>query len=149
MEGILGAAAVRGRVGQRADGLEQLDHGAGPAVRHDQRQRVLVLRPDVDEVDVHAVDLGRELRQRIQLRLGPAPVVLRRPVARECLNRRRLHPLGAVADELLAGPPRRFDAAAEIGQIVLRNLDLEGANLDGSLDSASHIYLRFRGSPPG
>ena len=63
MEGILGAAAVRGRVRQRADGVEHLDDGAGPAVGHDQRQRVLVRRPDVDEVDVHAVDLGRELRQ--------------------------------------------------------------------------------------
>ena len=43
MEGILGAAAVRGRVRQRADGVEHLDDGAGPAVGHDQRQRVLVL----------------------------------------------------------------------------------------------------------
>ena len=76
MEGVLGAAAVRGRVGQWADGVEQLDNGAGPAVRHDQRQRVLVLGLDVDEVDLHAVDLGRELRQRVQLRLGLAPVVL-------------------------------------------------------------------------
>ena len=62
MEGVLGAAAVRGRVGQRADRVEQLDHGAGPAVGHDQRQRVRVRRLDVDEVDVHAVDLGHELR---------------------------------------------------------------------------------------
>jgi hypothetical protein len=37
MEGILGAAAVRGRVCQRVDRVDQLDHGAGPAVRHDQR----------------------------------------------------------------------------------------------------------------
>ena len=29
---------------------------------HDQRQRVLVLGLDVDEVDVDAVDLGHELR---------------------------------------------------------------------------------------
>ena len=43
MERILGAAAVRGRVGERADGLEQLDDRARPAVGHDQRQRVLVL----------------------------------------------------------------------------------------------------------
>ena len=71
VEGILGAAAVRGRVGQRADGVDQLDHRAGPAVGHDQRQRVLVRRLDVDEVDVHAVDLGDELRQRVQLRLDP------------------------------------------------------------------------------
>ena len=40
---VLRLPTVRGRVGQRADGLEQLDHRAGPAVRHDQRQRVLVL----------------------------------------------------------------------------------------------------------
>ena len=42
MEGVLGTA-VCGRVRQRADGLEQLDDQARPAVGHDQRQRVLVL----------------------------------------------------------------------------------------------------------
>ena len=42
VERVLRLPTVRGRVGQRADGLEQLDHRAGPAVRHDQRQRVLV-----------------------------------------------------------------------------------------------------------
>ena len=70
VECVLGGAAVRGRVGQRADGLEQLDDRAGPAVRHDQRQRVLMPRPDVDEVDLDPVDLGRELRQRVQPRLA-------------------------------------------------------------------------------
>ena len=73
MEGILGAAAVRGRVRQGADGVDQLHDGAGPAVGHDQRQRVLVRRLHVDEVDVHAVDLGRELRERVQPRLARAP----------------------------------------------------------------------------
>jgi hypothetical protein len=61
VEGVLGTSAVRGRVGERADDLEQFDDRAGPAVRDDQRQRVLVRRLDVDEVDVHPVDLGREL----------------------------------------------------------------------------------------
>ena len=51
----------------------------GPAVRDDQRQRVLVLRPDVDEVDVEPVDLGRELRERVELRLEPAPSRSRSP----------------------------------------------------------------------
>ena len=50
---------------ERADGLEQLDDRAGPAVGHDQRQRVLVSRLDVDEVDLDPVDLGRELRERV------------------------------------------------------------------------------------
>jgi hypothetical protein len=40
VERIPGGAAVRGRIGQRADGLEQLDDRTGPAMRHDQRQRV-------------------------------------------------------------------------------------------------------------
>src|SRR5918995_1506387 len=62
VEGVLGGAAVRGRVGQRADRLEQLDYRAWPAMGHDQWQRILMPRPDVDEVDVDPVDLGRELR---------------------------------------------------------------------------------------
>ena len=37
VEGILVAAAVRGRIGQRADGVDHLHDGAGPAVGHDQR----------------------------------------------------------------------------------------------------------------
>jgi hypothetical protein len=42
LERVGGAAAVGGRVGERLDGLQQLDDRAGPAVGHDQRQRALV-----------------------------------------------------------------------------------------------------------
>jgi hypothetical protein len=45
-------------------------------VSDDQRQRILMLRLDVDEVDVDSVDLGRELRQGVQPCLDLAPVVL-------------------------------------------------------------------------
>ena len=83
MERIAGGATVRGRVGQGTDGLEQLDDRAGPAMRHDQRHRVRVTRLDVDEMDVHAVDLRHELRKGVQLPLGFSPVVVRRPVADE------------------------------------------------------------------
>ena len=106
---------MRGRVGERADSLEQLDHRAGPAVRHDQRQPVVVPRLHVDEVDVHPVDLGLELRQRVELRLCLAPVVLFRPVTRELLQRLQLHALRAVCDELLARPPSRGDAPTHLG----------------------------------
>ena len=147
MEGILGAAAVRGRVGQRADGVEHLDHGAGPAVGHDQRQRVLVRRLDVDEVDVHAVDLGRELRQRVQLRLGLAPVVVGRPVARELLHRRQLHALRPIFDELLAGPARRGDAAAQVGERLIGNVEVERTDVGCGLDSC-HAHLPVVGSTP-
>jgi hypothetical protein len=43
VERVLRLPAMRGRVGQRADRLEQLDDRAGPAVGHEQRQRLLVL----------------------------------------------------------------------------------------------------------
>ena len=114
VEGVLGGAAVSGRVGQRADGLEQLDDRAGPAMRHDQRQRVLMPGPDVDEVDLDPVDLGRELRQRVQSCLARAPVVLGRPVAGELPQRRQLHALRPILDELPGGPARGRDPAAKL-----------------------------------
>ena len=70
-------------------------------------------RADVDEVDVEPVDLGHEVRQGVQLRLAPAPVVLRRPVAREFLDHRQLHALRMVGDEFLVGPAGGRDARAQ------------------------------------
>ena len=58
MERVRGARAVRRGVGERLDDLQLLDDRARPPVRDDQRQRVLMLRADVDEVDVQPVDLG-------------------------------------------------------------------------------------------
>ena len=49
--------------GERVDDLQLLDRRARPPVRDDERQRVLVLGADVDEVDVHPVDLGDEVRE--------------------------------------------------------------------------------------
>jgi hypothetical protein len=83
-------------------------------MRHDQRQRVLVLRAHVDEVDLDPVDLGRELRERVQPRLEPAEVVVGGPVARELLERRQLDALRPVRDQLLAGPARRGEAAVQL-----------------------------------
>ena len=54
----------------------------------DLRQRIRVRRPYVDEVDLHPVDLGRELRQRVEFRLACAPVVIGGPVAGQLLNGR-------------------------------------------------------------
>jgi hypothetical protein len=64
------------RVGERADDVEHLDDRPGPAVRDDQRQRVLVRRLDVDVVGVEAVDLRQELRQGVQPRREPPEVVV-------------------------------------------------------------------------
>jgi hypothetical protein len=86
MEGVRGLAAVRGGVDQWIDDLQLLDDRTRPAVRDDQRQSILVLGTDMDEVDVQPVDLGEELRVGLQLRLGLAPVVLRRSVAGDLLR---------------------------------------------------------------
>ena len=138
MEGILGAAAVRGRVRQRPDGVDHLDHGAGPAVGHDQRQRILVRRLDVDEVDVDAIDLADELRQRVQARLDPPEVVFVQPVTRERLQRPELDTLRSVGDQLLARPTCRADASAQIVELLLGNVDLEGADVGGRLCGGAH-----------
>ena len=142
VERVLGGPSVRGWVRERSDGLEQLDDRAGPTVRHDQRQRVLVPRLHMDEVDVHPVDLGRELRQRVQPRLHAPEVVLVRPIVRERPCRRQLHALRPIGDELLAGPARRRDAPAEVVDLLLWNLDVKGPDLGCGVDGAAHASLR-------
>ena len=71
-----------------------------------------------------------------------AEVVLGRPVAGELLNRRELHALRPVLDELLAGQARRLDAAAQVVDLVLWNLDVEGSDLGCGLYCATHGDLR-------
>jgi hypothetical protein len=65
-------------------------------------------------MDVEAVDLGHELRHGIQPRLDPSEVVVAAPVARELLDRRKLHALGLIRDGLSFGPARRCDTTAQV-----------------------------------
>src|SRR6266581_2986268 len=96
VESVLGPASVRGRVRERPDDLDELEHGARPTVRDDHWKRILVPRADVDEVNVQAIDGRHELRQCIQLRFRLPPVVVRPPVAYERLELRQLRALGAI-----------------------------------------------------
>ncbi len=138
MERLLGAPTVCGRVRQRADRVEQLDHRARPAVGHDQWQRVLVRRRDVDEVDVYAVDLGDELRQLVQPRLDAPEVVLVQPIAGERLRGGELHALRPVVDQLLARPACRGDTPTQIANLLLRKLGPEGPDRRRRLGSGAH-----------
>ena len=63
----------------------------------DEWQRILMSRPNVNEMDVQTIDFGDELREGIQAPLALAPVVFCRPVAREFLHRRELHALRCIA----------------------------------------------------
>ena len=75
VEGVLGPAAVRDRVGQRADHVEEVGERARVGVREQQRRRVLGRRgADVHEVDGLPVDLGQEVRDGVHPGLLGAPV---------------------------------------------------------------------------
>ena len=58
VEGVLGAAAVRDRIDERADHPDGLDERARVAVEDEQGRRTGHGRAHVDEVDGLAVDLA-------------------------------------------------------------------------------------------
>jgi len=64
-------------IGQWIDNLYLLDDRAGPSVVTMSGNAIFMLRTNVNEVNVQPIDLGDELRQRVQSRLHLAPVVFR------------------------------------------------------------------------
>ena len=95
---------------------------------NDERQRIFFHRTNVNEMDVESVYVRDELRQGVQLRLAPAPIVICRPIAREFLHRLKLHALRFIRDSLLVRPPGGKDPAAEVDKVRLRNVDVERAD---------------------
>ena len=93
----------------------------------DERQRLVVRRADVDEVDVDPVDLGDEVREGREPLLEPAPVVLGGPVAGQRLDRGEPHALRGI--RLLVRPLGRVDAAAQVGQLLVGDVDRERTDL--------------------
>ena len=150
MERVRCARAIRSRIGQWPDDLHLLDDRAGPPVENDERQRVFVLRADVNEVNVQPIDLGDELRESLELRLALAPVVLCLPIARERLDRRELHALRRIVDGLLFGPARGRDARAQVIEIRLGGLERERPDRCGGfrrlLGRDRHVGLLLLGS---
>src|SRR3954447_10547339 len=101
MERIRGARAMCRGIGQWIDELELLDDRAGPPVADEERQRILMFRTNMNEMNIEPIDLGDEVRQILQSLLALAPVVLRRPIGRECLHRRELYALRQIVDGFL------------------------------------------------
>ena len=131
VEGVGCAGTVCRGPGERVDDLQLLDRRARPTVGDDQRQRVFVLGAHVDEVDVDPVDLGDEMRQRREALFEGAPVVVGGPVARQRLDDVELHALGGI--DLPLGPSGRGDAAAQVGELVFRDVERERADVHGVL----------------
>jgi hypothetical protein len=96
---------MRRGIGQPIDDLQLLDDRARPAMRDDHRQRIVMLGTNLDEMDVAPVDLGDELRRRVQPRLHLPPVVFGLPVADERLHGCEPHALRLIGDDLLVRPP--------------------------------------------
>jgi len=147
MERVRCAPAVCRGIGQSTDDLQLLDDRAGPSVIDDQRQRVVVLGADVNEVNVEPVNLGHEVREGVQCRLALVPVVLGRPIAREFLNHCERHALRLIRDRLFLGPTHRRDALAEVVHSLVGNVNAERADVVGTralLAGDRHeAFLRF------
>ena len=124
-----GASGVVG-LGQRLDDVQVLHDRAGPAVRQDQRGGVGPRRPDVQEVDVLAVDLGDELRVGVEPRLDRPPVEAVQPVRGQLpdpldWSRRRRRPRPAARSATRV----RRSRVAQVVQRGLRDVDAERADL--------------------
>ena len=84
-----------------------------------------------------------ELRQGVQPRLDPAEVVVVRPVPGELLDRRQLHALRPIVDELLAWQSRRRDAPAEVVDLLIRYVDAECPDVCCGVDGRVHDFSPF------
>src|SRR6266850_7294659 len=126
MESIRCTRAMCRGISQWIDNLQLVNDRAGASVCDYQWQRILMVRPNVDEMNVQTIDLGDELRHGIEFRLDLAPVVLSRPIPRERLNRRELHALRCIRDSFSFRPLSRVYAPAQFRDLRLRNVNTEG-----------------------
>src|SRR5580658_9004859 len=98
VERVLSVTAEGGWIHQRFDDLIKLHNRSWPSMSEDHRQRILVSRPDMDEVDAKPIQLGSELRETIEHSLASPPVVFGTPVLHQCHEITELRPLRGVVD---------------------------------------------------
>ena len=115
--------AVRPRVRERFDHVDELDDRARPAVCHDQRERVRLGRTDVEEVDVLAIDRGRELGEPVQPGLPRAPVVAVQPAVRKASYVRERDPVVGPGPGHLVRPAGSSEPVSEVVEVLLGDVD--------------------------
>jgi hypothetical protein len=123
VEGIRGVAAVGRRIGQGFDDVQELDHGAGPAVCEDQRQCAVFGGAHMQEVDGLAVDDDRVLRVSVQARLPGAPVIAVAPVPNQVLDIIKTDPVAVAGCGI--GPPHPGQPLSQVVKLGLGNVHLE------------------------
>jgi hypothetical protein len=109
-------AAMRRRISQGRYHFQKLEDRSRPAMRQHQRKRIVVTGTNMQEVNGEAVQIGLELRQRIQARLRFPPIILPRPVIANLLHVIKRNPLRPIAHRL------------RIGQRVARSRRLKSSN---------------------
>src|SRR5258707_8206711 len=129
MERVLRASPVAGGIAERADDLHELHNRSRPSVRENDRQRVLLRRAHVNEMNANPTDLSPVLREGVDASLTAAPVILVAPVRNERLRLLKGDALRPVADGFALGPPHGGESALKIVQRCLRYTDLEGCQI--------------------
>src|SRR5271169_4160633 len=123
MEGVFGASAVGRGIGKRLDHLVKLHDGTWPAMGDHQRERVLMRRLLVDEMDVQPVDLGDELIKAVERGLTRPPVVCVGPVVGQVAGVIQGNALAPVVHAFGFRPPGSRQTRLQISKNVVGNLD--------------------------
>lgn len=134
--GILFAITTAAALGERRDELGALVKAAGPAVDEEQRQGIrgaalLVEEVHGERLEPFGLQLGGELWELVELRLGAPPVEGLGPVLGQALHlgeRRAALPLDAPQ---LIGVPGPGQPVLEVRQLLVRDGDLERLYLVG------------------
>src|SRR5258708_19698935 len=98
-------------------------------MRQNDRQGILVLRSDVNEVDPETVNLRAKLRQPIQSARNTTPIVARAPVLNEALCFGQRYPLGPIRYWFLVRPPTVGKSLFHIDQPRLWHIHLQTTSL--------------------
>src|SRR5258708_20275678 len=87
-----------------------------------------MLRANVNEMNVEAINLGEEVRHSVDLRLALPPIMLTRPVMRELLNGCELDALRCIRDLFAIGPLCCGYAPAQVGKVRSCGLEMKRTN---------------------
>src|SRR4029077_9728327 len=98
-------------------------------MRKYDRQSILVLRSDVNEVDPETVNLRTKLRQPIQSALNTTPTVASAPVLNELLCSWQRHALGPVRYRSFVRPANSGKSPFQIVERRLRHVHSEGCEV--------------------
>src|SRR5262245_29937847 len=89
-------------------------------MRQDDRQRIRVARPRMNEVDAKTIERGPVLRPLVELGFALAPVVVGAPIGHEVLKLPERWPLSPPRACLMFRPPRVLKPPTKIGKRCIR-----------------------------